>query len=638
MQSNIGQGRPAGQPSVNQLPVLSPNDQKNIDGVQSMLDEVKGLMVSLRCDAIPSSQQTGDEATHSGFDPEDRSRIGDLVKECQAVLDLSKDLDKDTQLATLAYEKLDANSLADVQSCDDQQTRQTLATQVIRLLADSPDKFLALLHSLGIRTSPEFDANVQLALGQASPSQTDVLMRDTSRDELASLEKSHGEMSMKLKQAEDQVEVLKQRLNSTETERDSLQKDRSDKDREAEAQSRYAQRARSELTRQNGKIGHLESDLELERQDKSRLQNDRDRLENERDRLQSKLDVKDSKIADLQGSVTELEQEFSELQAAYKRVKKEKEQYKQRLNESAAKILSLKHEKGGLEVDLDKHRLKAVKFEGEAESLQDDLQRSESKLRKAEQKLAEAQIDLSESRGRLTSANQTSGESRERCRSLGSSLDELKKDLREAKQQLQDEQEQNSVNRRSIQEKDAQIGTLEGETGRLNKLITAIKNDGIKKMKQLKEAKNSQVEHAALLLRRLSIDLDSKNWNTVGETVLADSLTLANPVQWRPWDIVNSSSADESLSIRQHDRNANLIALDIMAILDVKEADCGRLLSYLQALQEALPGSLMIDSIRQLIPDWFQRAVGDPRLHIMHRVAMCQILGSHYRGQYILLT
>ncbi|RBR25202.1 uncharacterized protein FIESC28_02110 [Fusarium coffeatum] len=607
MQSNLGQVRSAGQSSANRLPALTPKDQRNIDGVQSMLDEVKGLMVSLRCDAIPSSQQTGDEATHSGFDPEDRFRIGDLVKECQAVMDLSKDLDKDTELATLAYKTLETNSLADVQSGDDQQARHTLAMQVIRLLADSPDRFLAVLHSLGIRTGPEFDANMRLALGHLSPSQADVVMKETSRDELASLEKSHEEVSMRLKQAEAQVETLTQRLSSTEAERARLEGDRSDQAQKAEEQTRYAQRARSDLSRQFDRVAKLESALELEKLDKSRIQ--------------TELDEKNSNIAELQGSVNVLKQDNFEAHATNERLKRRS---KEQSDEQAATVLSLQRKTE----EAENNRVKAVNLESETASLQDNLRQCNAKLRETEKELAEAQIDLSESRGRLTSANQTSGESKERCRSLGGFVDELKKDLRELGQQLQDEQEKNSANRRSIQEKDTKIETLERGNLKLNNFIIAVKGNALEKMKELQVANSSQVEHAALLLRRLSIDQDSEEWNTVGKKVLTDSLTLANPVQWRPWDIVGSSSADESLSIRQHDRNANLIALDIMAILDVKEADSRHLLSYLQALQEALPGPSMIESIRQLIPDWFLRAVGDPRLHIMHMVAMCQIVSA----------
>ncbi|KAF4446219.1 hypothetical protein F53441_10104 [Fusarium austroafricanum] len=170
---------------------------------------------------------------------------------------------------------------------------------------------------------------------------------------------------------------------------------------------------------------------------------------------------------------------------------------------------------------------------------------------------------------------------------------------------------------------------LKGSGDVANKLI-------IEKDRQLKEHNESlaerdskleiQVQNASVVLRDLSFDVDSPMWRAVAEKTLSGSTRVsATGDQWQPWRICASWSADESLAINDDRRTRDAIALATLATLKT-DSGVTELLSMLQALQDSMVGSpSMLTTITELLLESLMEAVGDSRLHFMHRVSICQV-------------
>ncbi|XEV05155.1 hypothetical protein FSHL1_010442 [Fusarium sambucinum] len=136
----------------------------------------------------------------------------------------------------------------------------------------------------------------------------------------------------------------------------------------------------------------------------------------------------------------------------------------------------------------------------------------------------------------------------------------------------------------------------------------------------------SQAENASLLLKHLSLGVDYQGWDIMIQKVLADSEVARPRIHYKPWDIA-SCSIGAPLTSRHHVQSVNMIAIDVLAILNAKTASTEHLLSHLEALKEGLQRSMQIvKSIFYLLIDSFINAASDQRLHVMHLIAMSQII------------
>nr|CEG02885.1 unnamed protein product [Fusarium pseudograminearum CS3487] len=543
--------------------------QTDYDDTNKTLDQLKSLMVSVRQDVVHSTDGS-DAATNSGFDPEDRTKIQGLIKKVDVIKGMTNCFEDDVKAAIATYDRL-ASNVTDLWSTADQETRQKAAHRVLRLLMYSPAKLKILLSRLGIEIPDELDNAMYKALGQMTDSQTDLLVGGPSQnEELIALRKDAETLRSNLKKSETTAEALQKSLAAKESELGTLQKTCSAKARDAHEASRLSNRARRELEKANDKIAKCEVDLETQQRDFYR---DRERFQSEITQLHQQLSDKEQARVKLEAERNAMLSENTRLTADLASAQ----------TSSRRQVTAWQDEKRILRGDVEEWKQKARDLEVQKEEVEQNLKDARVDVRGKQSRLKETEIQL-EARG-----------------ALEQSRDQLQEELKIKVLELQKKDEVIQSKTQELRER--------SETG--DKMIKL------------------QAQQATLLLNHLSLGVESQNWGAMMKKVLADSQLARPRTHWRPWDIASSCSTDASLQICHHDQSVNIIALDVLAMLDAKSSSTEQLLSYLQALQEGLSSSLQIvKSIFQLLPSCFVNAASDPRLHIMHLVAMFQIIKS----------
>ncbi|KAM0542123.1 hypothetical protein ACHAPJ_012948 [Fusarium lateritium] len=545
--------------------------QRDVDSVNAKLTRFRGLIVSLRQEADKGS----DDALKAGYDHLDPNRIDRLVRECQHVKSLSRKLDKEVRLKQQVMKELESpENLTIIHGTpDDEDSRRRAAFRVLKLLANSPTNFHVFLRGLGIEVTPEIKAALNMSLAQASDSQTDRWLQGAHRnEETLALQTKFDEQSVQLANAIRDAQVQRELVEQLVKERDDAEQKAAD---DISKSASECARAKSDMRKANEQSVRLQDELQDANARQLKLQQKIDLLKAE---AEIETVTSNRKVCEIRLETAKLKKANSDLVVA----------------------------KGALEVDLDElqeqHDTEVERLKGERKAAEKSAAEYKKQLGVAQSSLQMMGTNLQKAQGKLTAANSD-------LRKTQVSLATCRKEADRAKETTLEQQ-------KVLQNKDQQILDMAVTSDRQNTLLTS--RAGVIE---------TQVQQASNFLRHLSINVKSEVWQKVAENVLVDSTrTQATRAQWYPWTICSSWAADVVLEIRQDDRSLDAMALDVLAILDVKSTDVKDLLSRLQAFQGAMrKSSSMVPTITQLLLGALTNAVGDSRLHLMHRVAMCQV-------------
>ncbi|KIL95577.1 hypothetical protein FAVG1_00314 [Fusarium avenaceum] len=559
--------------------------QNDVVKTSEKLAVIRGRIVSFRR-GLRSNQDAvsgKDPATLAGYDPSDRNRMATLLQKSRKCLATTEDMRKDISLRKAAIRELESRAIASSDS--DETSRQGAALRVIKFLVRSPTNFHTLLRGLGVEITPEIRSALQSNLSQMSGSQTEQLIQQSRQsDDYVALQQRFDQQNDQLNMANREAEVSKRLAESVESKYADAEKRASENQRKAFDYERSYGRAKQELQKANQSIGRLEGSLQEANSNKLVLQKEVQEANSSKLALKKEVQTLKNQAEELGQTESDLRRKISERDYRFinlERAKDRLEQDKATLTNEAEANRKTHSDKVQ---DLDS-RLKAA--EKKAVHLGEKVQETDSELQETRTDLERVTTELFETKGSL--------------QSVKGQVTKLTEDVKAL-------EGNNSELHNSLEGKNRQIHDLKAQITQRDQVI------------------RSQVDQASIFLRHLSIGVETQVWHNVAEKVLVDSSrTSATLIQWRPWKIFPSWSPDLSLDIRHDGRSLDAIALDVLATMDVKSVDTKDLLGSLQAMQDAIPESSMSSAIKSLLLGSFTKSVDDPRLHLMHRVAMCQI-------------
>jgi hypothetical protein len=571
---------------------FSPGKQTQIEEADSVHSKLKGVLASLRQGASPGK----DNATSAGYDPTDRNRIAALLRDIKTTSKRTDRIKGDILTAKMAIRERAKRPLLGIDS-GDEEARQKASSRVVELVAGSADNMHLFFRGLRVPVDPGMDDTLKRALRELPVSGQVPTQRPDGSEELASAQKNAKMYQDRLVGVSHTNAKLQKAWESASKKCDELSE-------QVLRQSHDISKTKNDLEKADKGLRYVKDQCRSARHD---VESRDASLRESKQRIQSLEEQVRTLRVDLQGrndDVSQMNRDYSALQ----------EQLKESRRCASAAETQLQRLRSDVESSRDSHAaevegLKRDKrdLEREADQLRRDLKRSETNHEETRRQLVDAQLKNSEGNGRLISATEEVGKVKEDHRKLKGRADSLQAELEEKGQRVQE---------------------LESASRQKDSIIA-----------QRDETIESQVQKAATFLRHLSVDVESDTWKLVAGNVLADSAcTSITSAAWLPWVILPSWSSDVSLDIRQDARSPEAVALAVLAILDSKLADTRDLLTSLHRLQASMgEAKSMVSSITQLIVRAFTDSVGDPRLHIMHRISMCQIIHTLARADEALL-
>ncbi|KAF5575873.1 hypothetical protein FPCIR_12924 [Fusarium pseudocircinatum] len=570
----------------------------------------------------------GDDATEAGYNSESRSEALVLTKECQAVADVARSVQAETNETAAAIREVQVVRATPSQAVTPALRREAIA-QILETLTGSRQNLITMVRQvlsdarLGMGdVSLVTDSQTVRWIDGAQQMPQLAALQQTIQQKDEELSTLKGEVETKSKVAFDYQRRRHQLLTNIEAEKAKVS-----------SAERQLSRAREETRRANERVGTLEEELRSARSTVGRYENDMARQKIESD---EQISAKNEEIDDLIRQVQDLDEANIDLEdeketLAYHLLERDRSLDISRLDNFVLEERLESAENDALtEQAIMDHMLKTA--QKEAQNATSGLEQTEGRLRGLEAQLDSVQGDLDSSRQeaeetrstleRTISSQEQSLKSKtdeiERLNGLLAARDEqLGVVQRHLDSSRQEAEEARSTLERTISNQKDSLKSKIDEIGRLNGLLTA-----------RDETVDSQVEQASILLRRMSLNVESGIWRNVVEGILADSTVApAAQVPWKPWRVLPSWSHDESLHVREDDRSIHMVAVDIIAILRIPSASAGPLLSRLQSLQEMLVNtSPLASTISQQLLESLAGAVGDERLHLIHHVLICQIV------------
>ncbi|RKL48130.1 hypothetical protein BFJ70_g2487 [Fusarium oxysporum] len=554
---------------------FSQGQRTQIEEADSVHSKLKGRLAALRQGASPGK----DNATSAGYDPNDRNNITALLRKIKNSSKQSDRLHGDIQIAKSSIKERAKRPLLGIDG-QDEEARKRASSRVVNFIAGSPENVRIFFTGLGLQVTPAMDDTLRRVLRELPVSNNvPITQGSNASKELASAQQ---------KLEEHRILLVGANKNSL----------------KFESAWRSASEKNDELTQ---KI--LDQSLKLHKAERD-VQYIRDQCRDARDDVrcrdtslqESSLKIKDleEQVRALRGDLQRRGDDISQMDRNYSVLQRELKESKDCTSTAETELqrlrLELDNSRNSHVAEVERLKCQNRVVEKEADRLKRELIETETSLEETRQKLDDAQLKHSEDVGRLSSTTEEVGKVKEDHRKLKASARELREEL---------------------DEKGRKVLELE-EASRQKDSIIAQRDETI----------DSQVQKASTFLRHLSIDVESNAWKLVAENVLVDSAcTSTTSADWLPWVIFPSWSSDDSLTIREDTRSPEAVALVVLAVLDAKLADTKDLLTLFHRLQASMGESKsMVSSITQLLIRVFTDSVGDSRLHLMHRVAMCQIL------------
>ncbi|KAF5974281.1 hypothetical protein FBULB1_7839 [Fusarium bulbicola] len=562
--------------------------RKDIASVRAKLARAKYLAAELNQNGRAGS----DDAAEAGYSSESRNETLMLANECQAVGESFRSIQADTRETITALRGLERVMATQTPSADTPALRREASAQVLKHLTGSKDGLLTLIRQLVSDARPEIRDAVTEALSGVTDSQTERLINGAQQvPQVAALQQTVQAKDAEVSALKREVEVKKKLAFDYQRSRHQIETNLIAETAKVTNAERQVSRAKAELKRAQDKIGSLEEDLRITNLNKEACEHELDWH-----RIRA-----DHQISEMNDKIHHLKQQVQDLDKVTIDLEDEKETLASHLVDRDQSLDTLRLEKLALDERLSLNADHAQLKQAEMES---KLNTSNSELHTAREAFKDVTQRLEKAEGRL--------------RDSEAKLGAMEQDLAFSKQETQKAEEARSELKKTVS---TQTITLKGQADdieRLNNLLGA-----------RDETINSQVEQASIFLRRMSLNVESGIWCSVAEGILTDSTVApAAQIPWPPWRVLPSWSHDEALVVREDDRSVHAVAMDILAIMKVPTAPLDALLSRLQSLQDMLMDtSPLVSTISQLLLESFAGAVGDERLHLMHHVLICQIVG-----------
>ncbi|KAF5269083.1 hypothetical protein FOXYS1_7 [Fusarium oxysporum] len=353
--------------------------------------------------------------------------------------------------------------------------------------------------------------------------------------------------------------------------------------------------------------------------------------------LEIQLSAKEVMIQEISGNV-EIQKNLVQ------RVRGERDKLQERLNRKHKALSDLEKQANlargetrkystkvlGLQKELGEANERISLLEGEVEELKDRVTADEkdhteeilvlqNKAVKLGQEKAEAKVEANDLNAKLervrTEAKSRLKESEKATREAVETGSEVQGSLLECRRKLGEATEENHCLKQELSRFEGiekQAKDLNSRIGTQNRAI-AERDATIEK----------QVNSAALILKSVSFDTESRFWKTIAVKALSGSPTSC-VTHWQPWRISSSWSSDEALAVYDDDRSLEAVTLDAVAILRAG-GDVTQLLTMLQGFQDGIIGMPTLSPIAQLLLRSFIDTVADKRLHLMHRISMYQV-------------
>ncbi|KAF5678769.1 hypothetical protein FCIRC_6383 [Fusarium circinatum] len=553
-----------------------PQDQlSQIEQLENELKKVVGATAALRAGAPPGK----DSATMAGYDPVKRNKSVAILKEIDAII-----AGQSTTLTGI-----------DLQ---DKEAQRRASERVVEYVTGSSENTRVFYGGLGVPVTPATNETAQKALRElAIPNTNPPAQRSDPAKEIAGLKK-----------AMDENHHL---ITKYKKERDWCKK-------AWEASKKDNQKLASTSAQQSADLYQARKDLEKARREYPQLE--RDKANRNESYLKAQVHKAEAKARDDEERAKTAEGEKGDLEITVRELNDQVKGFRASHSDQITQISSLSRgfENRGrkikdLEMSSEKANALVQRLQSELKSSREDhlnevgrLQTAKSEVDKRVQevsdKLRETQIDHSNVSASLISANEKVSKVRGEYEALQLTAEGYIRDLERKNQRI-------SELEKASDEKDASIKVRD-------------------------ETINTHIQSASTFLRHLSSNVESDTWKGVAERVLVDSastsLTLA---EWQPWVIFPSWSGDVSLVTWEDTRGPEAVTLNLLVILKDKSVDTKDLLALLHHLKKAMEElKSMVTSVAQLLLEALCGAVGDSRLHLMHRFAMCQIvslLGSN---------
>ncbi|SCO45492.1 unnamed protein product [Fusarium fujikuroi] len=553
---------------------FAPEKKTQIEEADSLHSKLKGRLAFLCQGADPGK----DKATSAGYDPNDRNKITALLRKIKTTSQRSDRIQADINTAKASIRERSRRPLLGIDG-QDEEARKRASSRVVEFVSASAENIRLFYTGLGVPAVPEMEDTLRKALRELPVSSNIPARGPDASKELASANERAEKYRGWVAGVSKTNAKLQKAWESASKRCDELSQQVLDQSHEVSKAERDLSVVKGQCRRAENVV--VARDISLAKAKQS--VND---LTEEVRTLKEGLKQRDDDLGQMRRGYSALQEELkkskdctSTTETELQRVRSELESSR---NSHVAEVEDLRRQKRDVEM--------------EADQLSRDLKRIETKYDETRKKLADVRLNHATDIGRLTSTTEEVGKAKEDHRILKASADGLREEL-------------------------------DQQSHRLQELLTASRDkDSI--IAQRDETIESQVQKASTFLRHLSVNVESSAWKLVAENVLADSAcTSTTPADWLPWVIFPSWSTDVSLDIRQDARSPEAVALAILVTLDAKLADTKDLLTLLHRLQASVvEAKSMVSSITQLTVRAFTESVGDPRLHLMHRVAMCQIL------------
>ncbi|KAF5232496.1 hypothetical protein FANTH_12957 [Fusarium anthophilum] len=565
-----------------------PQDQlSQIEQLENELKKVVGATAALRAGAPPGK----DSATMAGYDPVKRNKSVAILKEIDVTNDRINRYQGDIGLTKKTIIAGQSATLTGV-DLQDKEAQRRASERVVEYVTGSSENTRVFYGGLGVTVTPSTNETAQKALRELAIHNTNPsAQRSDPAKEIAGLKKAMDENHHLITKYRKERDWCKKAWETSEKENKKLTQT-------SDQQSRDLFKAKRDLERATREYPQLDRDL-AKRNESS--------LKSQVTKAQMMAEDAEKRAQRAEDGKRDLERRYNGAKGALKalgsshlyrgnqinQMQKESEDLKSGLEDYKTRAEAGQVEIGRLQSELESSREDHLNELGRLQTAKSEV---DKRVQEVSDKLRETQIDHSNVSASLISANEKVSKVRGEYEALQLTAEGYIRDLERKNQRI-------SELEKASDEKDASIKVRD-------------------------ETINTHIQSASTFLRHLSSNVESDTWKGVAERVLVDSAsTSLTSAEWQPWVIFPSWSGDVSLATWEDTRGPEAVALNLLVILKDKSVDTKDLLALLHHLQKAIDElKSMVTSIAQLLLEALGGAVGDSRLHLMHRFAMCQIV------------
>ncbi|RKL47060.1 hypothetical protein BFJ72_g2797 [Fusarium proliferatum] len=566
---------------------FSPEQLSQVDQIDDELKKVIGGIAALKGGA-PLGH---DIATMAGYDPQKMHKAAALVKETHVATEEANCIEGNIGLIKKAIIASQSTPPLTSRDLQDKEARRRASSRVADYVAGSAEKTRIFYSGWGIHVTPATDETARGALRDLAVSNRNPpAQRSDPAKELDSLKKAMSDNRSLTTRYKEERDGYKTAWEQSKKKNEELTGT-------SEQQSRDLYRAKKDLEKARRDYPQLERDKAI--RNESYLKAQVYKAEAKAGEAESRAKTAEDEKVDLELEIRDLSGSVRRYESLYSDQTTQISSMSRRCEDLGRQITVLKNssEKANALVQQLQSELGSSRDDhlNKLRSLQTEKSEADKRFQQVSDELGKLQIAHSNDSTSLISANEELSRVRGHCEGLQLTVEAQRRELETKDQKISDLE-------RASEEKDASIKARDATI-------------------------NSQMQRASTFLRHLSLNVESDAWNCIAERVLVDTTsTSLTSAEWRPWVIFPSWSGDASLATWEDSRSPELVALNLLVTLKDKSVDAKDVLALLHHLQKAMKEvKSMVSAIAHLLIEAFLGVVGDPRLHLMHRFAMCQI-------------